>query len=108
MNLNKILTQTPVNNNFQHNYSNPINTAVYEKSKGEDLGQETSFWFSKLAILHTLLAEDEFSWHHLRLMNYTSQSSRQLSINQSTGLLQVAEGEESKFTRKKAILKTPL
>ena len=27
--VNKTLTQTPVNNNFQHNYSNTINYAIY-------------------------------------------------------------------------------
>ena len=42
-----------------------------EKIKGEKLGQEQNVWFWKLAMLHTLLAEDEFSWHSLNLTNYS-------------------------------------
>jgi hypothetical protein len=37
-----------------------------EITRGE-LGQEQSFWFWKLAILHTLLAEYQFNRHPLRL-----------------------------------------
>ena len=33
----------------------------------EELGKEQNFWFWNLAILHTLLAEDEFSWHPLNV-----------------------------------------
>jgi len=39
--------------------------------KGEDLGQEKKFWFCKLSILHTLLAEGKFSWLRLSLTNYS-------------------------------------
>jgi len=58
-----------------------------ENIKGEDLDQENIFWFWNIAILHTVLAEDEFSWHPLNLTNYSaptppSRGSRQLSINQ--------------------------
>ena len=33
----------------------------------EELGKEQNFWFWNLAILYTLLAEDEVSWHPLNL-----------------------------------------
>jgi hypothetical protein len=64
-----------------------------EKSNGEKLGQEQSFWLCNLAILHTILAEGEFSWHPLSLTNYTP-SCKQVSRNQTTSAQQEAEGEQ--------------
>jgi len=36
-----------------------------EKIEEEYLGQEQNVWFWKPSVLHTLLAENEFSWHPL-------------------------------------------
>jgi hypothetical protein len=41
-----------------------------ENIKMEDLGQEQNFRFWKFAVLHTILAEDEFRWHPVSLTNY--------------------------------------
>jgi hypothetical protein len=43
----------------------------YEKIKGELLSQEQNFCFGNLTILHTIIAEDEFSCHILILTIYT-------------------------------------
>jgi len=66
------------------------------------------FW--KLAILHTILAEDEFSWNPLSLTSYTPSppSSCRLSINQKTRLQKEAEGDGSNFAQTTAILGPPL
>jgi len=79
-----------------------------ENIKWEDLGQEKIFWFWNLAILHTVLAEDEFSWHPLSLTNYAPPSFHQRSTNQTTRAQQEAEGEEWKLAQKRATLRSPL
>jgi hypothetical protein len=51
--------------------------------KGEDVGQELNFWISNLAILNTIVAEDELSWHPFSLRNYTPPLFRQRSTNKT-------------------------
>jgi len=51
--------------------------------KGEDVGQEPIFWLCNLTILHTILAEDEFSCHPLSLTNYATPRFRQRSTIQT-------------------------
>ena len=65
-----------------------------ENIKLEDLDQEQNFWFWKFAILHTILAEDEFNWHPLSLTNYTPIRIHQRSTNQTTRAQREAEVEE--------------
>ena len=71
--------------------------------KGEDVRLEPIFWFSKLAILHTILAEGEFSWHPFSLRDYTPPRFRQRSTNQTVRSQKKYEREESKMARKKSV-----
>jgi hypothetical protein len=75
-----------------------------EKIKTEELGQERSFRFCNFAIIHTILAENEFSWHPISLKNYTPPRFQLRSTNQTTRAQNEAEGKESNLTRKTAIL----
>jgi hypothetical protein len=79
-----------------------------KKIKREKLGQEQSFRFCNFAILHTILAENEFSWHPISLKNYTPSSFRLRSTNQTTRAQYEVQGEESNLTRKTEIIRPPL
>ena len=79
-----------------------------EKIKGGKYKSRKIFWYSNLSILHTLFAEDGFSWHPISLKNYTPPRFLQCSKNQTTMAHHEAEGEEPKLTRKTNILRTEL
>jgi hypothetical protein len=78
-----------------------------EKIKEEKLRTRKNFWFCILATLHTIFAEDGFSWHPLSLTNYMP-SRKQVSRNQTTRAQQEAQREGSNLAQKTATLRPPL
>jgi hypothetical protein len=78
-----------------------------EKIKGK-IRQEPNFWFWNQAILHTILAEDEFNSHSLNLTNYTPPFPGSSQINPTKRAQHAAEGDRTKLAKETAILRPAL
>jgi hypothetical protein len=70
--------------------------------------QQPTFWVWNQAILHKLLAEDEFNSHSLNLTNYTPPFPGSSQINPTRRVQHAAEGDRANLAQETAILRPPL